>query len=453
MELCDDGVFYSGDTQLKSFVDQEIPVESYFDDVVLPSDEKYPLADEPVRDGTVKLKNRSRDEYLKEKFGYATGSTDWDKPYEWGIENLIPARAVGMLGGPSASGKTFLAIELVGATVTGRAAFGKFEVKRMGGVLYIAVEGRQGLAHRFEAYRSARNISVEQWNNSVIHSDQPFDFHTTPSEDMVEYIAMIEAEHKMKIQLVIIDTYVSYSGVQNENSARDNQLANAWMRKVSTRADCSVMAIHHSGKSGTSNEIRPGDKFDRILRGSSDQGASAEFVLGVAMAKTTSGLVVPWVWQAKLKDVPVCEPIPAPIETYYLQIDGHLPQPVGVVSTKAPEGIELVVRSGHSSAEVKKVGRPSKSYGDADYLSRLILKSEVPVNKTNLRKELNRHLEAQGVDIGSSRKSRTDRAIKTLNECLVEHEVHYLENTQQYFKNARYHPKSGGESGSKPQNP
>jgi RecA-family ATPase len=166
MKLSDDDVFSPGDTRHDNFVEQKIPIEAYIDDAAPPYSPDCLLADAPVRDGIVKPNVKSREDYLKEKFGYGTGSTDWEKPYEWAIENLIPAKAVGMLGGPSASGKTFLAIELAGAIVTGNPAFGTFEVKKPGGVLYVAVEGRQGLAHRFEAYRRARNIPEELGTNA-----------------------------------------------------------------------------------------------------------------------------------------------------------------------------------------------------------------------------------------------------------------------------------------------
>lgn len=299
---------------------------------------------------TPTLSNISFDEVFS-KFGLVRGSGDWDKPYQWLVNGLIPNRSIGLLSGPSTGGKTFTTIDLLGSVAFGTKFLNTLEVpfENTGAVLYCSVEGETGINHRFEAWRQTRGIEKQEWDKKIIRFNKPFSFKNVNSHYFCDVLKALESVHGEKIKLVVFDTFITYGGVPNENSSSDIQIAMSWMREVSANADVSVMGIHHTGK----GEVEIGCDFNYLLRGSSDLGASAEFVIGVVKSNTSSNyeVTVSGVWPSKLKDKKTSEPIAASIESYDLALSCGDIEKVGVISTSNNSKLPAMKNNVKSVAE------------------------------------------------------------------------------------------------------
>ena len=68
------------------------------------------------------------------------GDADPNADIEWTIQDLIPKIGKGLISGQFGTYKTFAALALAGSAMTGE-PFINFEVRRRGGVLYVAPEG------------------------------------------------------------------------------------------------------------------------------------------------------------------------------------------------------------------------------------------------------------------------------------------------------------------------
>lgn len=276
-------------------------------------------------------------EEIKQKLGLVRGSGNWDRPYQWLIEGLIPDKSIGFLGGPSSSGKTFVGIELFGSVALGSSFLNTLKVPedKSGAILYCATEGQQGLDHRFEAWRQTRNVDRDLWNNKIYRFDKPFTFKNITSEYFSKTVKALEIHYGVKFKLIIFDTFINYGGIPNENASSDVQQAIAWMKEVIAQTDVSVLGVHHTGK----NDVEIGCDFNSLLRGSSDLGASAEFVIGVVKSNEESNydVSVAGVWPSKLKDKKTVKPMPVKIASYGLKLSCGQIEDVGTVTTLSKE--------------------------------------------------------------------------------------------------------------------
>lgn len=352
-------------------------------------------------DSSIVMENELQE--VKEKYGLVIGSGNWDKEYEWLIDGWIPFNSIGFLGGPSASGKSFLVIEILGAIAFGRKAFGYLQVpkSKQGAVLYCAVEGLQGVAHRFEAWRVSRQIQEDVWNKKMFQFHKPFSFATVTPMQFVKNITTIEKVTGEKIRMIVVDTFINYAGISSENSSTEVQNAIQWMREVSLLGELSIMAIHHTGKS----ETAVGCDFNTLLRGSSDFGASAEFVLGVAQAKNEeSKESMPFVWSAKLKDAEKQSPISAKIETFNLTLSNGNTQKIGVISQCQNIVISLPKAKSKSGTDT-----------DSEFLESLVEANHGVVIEKSLKDEFRNYSEENYPHLSSdARRKRFERAFEKL---------------------------------------
>ena len=93
--------------------------------------------------------------------GWWHGDVDVQLIRRWLIKRLIPETGTGLLPGQWGTYKTFVALDLAGAVMTG-ATFAGHPVKRRGGVLFIAVEGREEIPIRLEALNQAKCGKAER---------------------------------------------------------------------------------------------------------------------------------------------------------------------------------------------------------------------------------------------------------------------------------------------------
>ena len=169
-----------------------------------------------------------------------------DEPVEWIIQNVLPARAFGILVGPPGSYKSFVALDIAEAIATGRTWMGN-QVSSPGAVLYIAGEGFGGLGARIMSTKINHNtkdgaeIFVIRHQLNLRSSSDDFNILMESIDDLIQRTGI-------DLRLIMIDTLARSFGGGNENDSSD---MGAWIHncgRMQRKLDCALMAMHHSGK-------------------------------------------------------------------------------------------------------------------------------------------------------------------------------------------------------------
>ncbi|ARJ66050.1 hypothetical protein WV31_10465 [Magnetospirillum sp. ME-1] len=184
------------------------------------------------------------------------------EPPTWLVEDLLPERATACMYGAPNLGKSFVAIDWALAIATGRPALAGHKRTRIdvgrakapGKVVLFPAEGVFGLNRRISGWLQHNGIPTQE-GEEILHDrlfmppgecrfDHPADFETL--------MRGIERECK-DLDLLILDPLASFmSG--DENATQDMQLIVNAMRRCVDRFGCSVLVVHHGGKSAYSSE-------------------------------------------------------------------------------------------------------------------------------------------------------------------------------------------------------
>ena len=150
-----------------------------------------------------------------------------------------------MLYGDSATGKTFIALDLMLSISTGQARwFGSRIDDERRSVVYLCGEGADGNAQRIGAWIKAKNNEVEDTGSFYVIEDE-FNLDNPLNADAL--IRAIKAKVHLDPSFIVIDTLNCYfSG--NENDATSARLFNFSCKKLSKEFDAFVLIIHHTGK-------------------------------------------------------------------------------------------------------------------------------------------------------------------------------------------------------------
>lgn len=205
-------------------------------------------------------------------------------PPTWLVEGYIPKGGMAVLYGPSGSGKSFITLDWALSIATGREWFGHAVAK--GPVVYVAGEGKGGLAKRLVAWETDRRFFV--MNNLY--------FITVPVQLMVrdEVLAFVELMEMLpeKPALVIFDTMARCMVGGDENSARDVGQFVAGADLVRDLVQTAVLIVHHTTKGSN------------VERGSGALRGAADAMIGLTPEDDTMLLMVD-----KQKDGTPAEPI------------------------------------------------------------------------------------------------------------------------------------------------
>ena len=191
-----------------------------------------------------------------------------DEP-RWLVEPLWGAGAVGIIGGPPKSCKTWLALELAVAVASGRPALGRFCVSRPGPVLLFAAEDApHQVKHRIESLARARQADFQTLDVRLIIENS---LRLDRTQDL-KRLHLTLARHRPR--LLVLDPYVRLQRA-DENDARQVSTILSALRELSRTFQTAVALVHHARKNGA--EL-PG----RALRGSGDFWAWGDSNLYVA---------------------------------------------------------------------------------------------------------------------------------------------------------------------------
>ena len=167
-----------------------------------------------------------------------------------------------------------MVLDLMYAIATGENWRG-FPVKQ-GGVVYFAVEGKDGIRARIKAYEVDRGIDE---SNSPPLYITPQNVNLSKRDDVLDIIESINNIGGIKI--VVFDTLSSASPGANENAAEDMSLLLSNCRYINEKTDATVLLVHHTGKDQ-----------DRGARGSSALLGAADFQLQIVRNADLRSIVV-----------------------------------------------------------------------------------------------------------------------------------------------------------------
>ena len=167
------------------------------------------------------------------------------KQIDWLVEGYVESDSLALIYGEPGHGKSFLAIDVACSVATGTEWHGH-AVKR-GAVFYIAGEGHNGLARRFQAWSEARGVSL---------ADAPL-FVSTRSAALTESasartvsttVRELAASTGETPGLIVVDTLARNFGGGDENSTADMGVFVAHLDELRRLWKATVVVVHHAGK-------------------------------------------------------------------------------------------------------------------------------------------------------------------------------------------------------------
>ena len=193
---------------------------------------------------------------------------------EWLIKGLVPKRGLGVVFGPSQSGKSFLLLDMLAAIGRGAPWFGH-RVKQAH-VTYVMLEGEAGLRNRVVALERQHEREIPPGFRALV---QHFDL-----SDPVQVEALGELLPKGGV--TAIDTLNRSAPGLDENAAQDMGKIIGGMKRLQELTEGLVICVHHTGKDATKG-----------MRGHSSLHAALDMAIEVGR-----GDVVRWWKAAKVKD-------------------------------------------------------------------------------------------------------------------------------------------------------
>ena len=159
----------------------------------------------------------------------------------WLIKNVLPKAPVGMIIGPPASGKTFMVLDIAYAIARGIPWRGMKCTQ--GKVMYMAIEGKEGVKSRIRAYEIKHKLDS---------TNAPPLFVTPHSLNLANPLHvrdLINAINEIGgIVLLIVDTLSSASPGADENAAEAMSMIMGNCRLINEQTGAGVLLVHHSGK-------------------------------------------------------------------------------------------------------------------------------------------------------------------------------------------------------------
>lgn len=165
------------------------------------------------------------------------------EPPEWIVQGVLPQAALAVIFGDSGSGKTFAALDLVGAVARGTPWRNRHT--RQGSIVYVCAEGAGGFRNRLKAYARQHEIDLAQLPIGVV-GDAP---NLMAKEDVKALLASIKTFGDPLV--IVMDTFAQVMPGANENAGEDVGKALAHCKALHKHTGALVILIHHSGKDAT----------------------------------------------------------------------------------------------------------------------------------------------------------------------------------------------------------
>ena len=157
----------------------------------------------------------------------------------WRVRGVLPAVGLAGLYGPSASGKSFLALDMAAAIAEGRRWFDcRVDAAP---VVYAALEGEGGFKLRVAAWEAHTGRALPDGLHMVL---QPFKL--TAPQDVADLAAVVPAG-----AVVFLDTLNRAAPTADENSSKDMGEILSAAKHLQSLINGLVVLVHHTGKDAT----------------------------------------------------------------------------------------------------------------------------------------------------------------------------------------------------------
>lgn len=221
-------------------------------------DEAFPLVDEPgsMHDAPQRFKLLS------------AGALRMLPDMQWSVRSVLPAEGLATIYGASASGKSFLALDLMASLAEAGTWFGH-GVMKPHHVVALVLEGEAGFRRRVLAWEKARGRNFPDRVRFTFDA-----FNLLEGNDLSDLATSIGANGGCNA--LFIDTLNRAMPGADENSARDASALVGHLGWLQRALACLVVVVHHTGK----NELAG-------MRGHSSMFAAMDAVIEV---KRTPGM-------------------------------------------------------------------------------------------------------------------------------------------------------------------
>lgn len=179
----------------------------------------------------------------------------------WLVRGVLPDSGIGAIYGPSGSGKSFLALDLLAAIAEGRTWFDC--PVNTAPVLYVALEGEMGIKQRVKAYEARYGRMAKIFRFLLL----PLDIRN--ASDRAKLVRDIKAQG-WNGGVLVLDTLNRAAPGMDENDSKEMGLAIAATKAIQAEIGGLVLLVHHTGKDATKG-----------LRGHSSLRAALDVVLEV----------------------------------------------------------------------------------------------------------------------------------------------------------------------------
>lgn len=189
------------------------------------------------------------------------------QPYR--VRDLLPAKGVAAVYGPSGSGKSFLVMDLAMALAEGATTWFGHKLKAAP-VAYVALEGQGGLRQRVKAWEIHHKQTAPHGMRFLLGG------HNLLDRSNGERLAADIQETLGPGAVVVIDTLNQATPGADENSSQDMGLIITNAQRLAELIDGLVILVHHTGKDAA-----------RGLRGHSSLLAALDAAVEVRFEKGT----------------------------------------------------------------------------------------------------------------------------------------------------------------------
>lgn len=163
------------------------------------------------------------------------------KPLGWIVKRVLPRGELVVLYGESGAGKSFMALDLLGAIARGVEWRGHKTTQglRCG---YIAAEGAAGFRLRLIAYAQHNNFPLADLDLAVLAGAPNF----------MEKKDILDLGHAMarygRLDVLVVDTLAQVTAGANENSGEDMGRVIQHCKVLHEVTGATIVLVHHSGK-------------------------------------------------------------------------------------------------------------------------------------------------------------------------------------------------------------
>ena len=166
------------------------------------------------------------------------------RPPEWLVHGVLERDSLAMFFGDPGAGKSFVAVDVAACVATGKKWHGQKVAP--GPVLFIAGEGRGGIARRFKAWSISHGCSIERAplylsSSAVALTDWP------SVAEVLRAAREVAADCGKPPVLILVDTVARNYGPGDENSTADMTAFIRGCDDLRQEFGACVLLIHHTG--------------------------------------------------------------------------------------------------------------------------------------------------------------------------------------------------------------